>query len=369
VIIGGGIAGASAAYALASRCEVVLLEKEPFCGYHTTGRSAAIFTEAWEHGVPALLTLGSRAFLEHPPEGFSETPLLAPLSILIVGTEDQRATVEALALDATSRISVELLEQEDLSGVCPELESTVAVGVLERSGKEIDVASLHQGYLRGARARGADIVTGAEVASIERDAGMWTIRTGSDEYEADVIVNAAGAWSDEIATMAGVEPIDLQPMRRTAFAFEPASDIGGWPMVIDVDEQFYFKPEGHQVMGSLCEETPMHPHDVRPEEIDVALAIDRIQRATKLEIRHVKRTWAGLRTFTPDRDPVNGFDPHVEGFYWLAGQGGYGIMTSPAMGQIAAGLILDGVIPATLVAQGLDEATLSPARFRKLKTV
>ena len=177
------------------------------------------------------------------------------------------------------------------------------------------------------------------------------------------MVDAAGAWGDAIAETAGVAPLGLQPMRRTAFTFDPGLDITTWPMVIDVAERFYFKPERTQIMGSLSEEHPMHPHDVRPEEIDVARAIDRIQQATTLEIRTVKRTWAGLRTFSPDRDPVNGFDPDADGFYWLVGQGGFGIMTSPAMGRIAAGLILGRGIPNDLAQRGLTEAALSPARL------
>ena len=198
---------------------------------------------------------------------------------------------------------------------------------------------------------------------IERTGDGWTVASGDRSWTADVVVNAAGAWCDDIARLAGVDPLGLQPMRRTAFTFDPAMDISSWPMVIDVRERFYFKPERTQVMGSLSEEHPMPPHDVRADEIDVALAIDRIQRATTLDIRTVKRTWAGLRTFSPDRDPVNGFDVRHDGFYWLAGQGGFGIMTSPAMGRIAAGLILDGALPDDLASAGLTAEMLSPGRL------
>ncbi|MGI9528406.1 MAG: NAD(P)/FAD-dependent oxidoreductase [Acidimicrobiia bacterium] len=363
-VIGGGIAGASAAFFLAERCDVVLLEREIFCGYHTTGRSAALLTEAWEHGVPAMLTAGSRPFLEDPPDGFADVPLLSSLPVLIVGAADRRSTIEEMASEASERTEVQFVSGVDVRSACPVLGSELAAGVLEPGSTEIDVAALHQGYLRGARERGANIVTNAAVVSLARSANGWTVDAGDDSYDADVVVNAAGAWSDELARAAGVTPLGLQPFRRTAFAFEPDADIEDWPMVIEVDESFYFKPERTVVMGSLCEETPMPPHDVQPEEIDVALAIDRIQAATDLSIPHVKRTWAGLRTFAPDRDPINGFDADVGGFYWLAGQGGFGIMTSPAMGRIAAGQILDGEMPDDLKRLGLTSETLSPSRLR-----
>jgi len=363
VVIGGGIAGASAAYFLADRCDVVLLEREPFCGYHTTGRSAALLTEAWERGVPALLTAGSRAFLEQPPDGFADVPLLSPLPVLIVAPPERRETIEEMASEAAVRTNVEFLVGSDLHDACRVLGSSLSVGVLERGAREIDVSALHQGYLGGARERGASIVVDAEVGAITRSADGWAVEAGDDIHRADVVVNAAGAWSDMIAASAGIEPLGLQPMRRTAFAFEPDADLSDWPMVIEVDESFYFKPERNVVMGSLCEETLMAPHDVQPEEIDVARAIDRIQAATDLRITHVKRTWAGLRTFAPDRNPVNGFDASGEGFYWLAGQGGFGIMTSPAMGRIAADQILDGEIPRDLQLLGLTADAMSPARF------
>lgn len=362
-VIGGGIAGASAAFFLAERCEVVLLEREPFCGYHTTGRSAALLTEAWEHGVPSLLTAGSRPFLEQPPDGFADSPLLSSLPVLIVGAAEHRSAIEQIASEASERTEVQFVSDGEVRTACPVLAPALAAGVLEPGAKEIDVAALHQGYLRGARERGASIVTNAVVTSLAGSTDGWTVDAGDESYGADVVVNAAGAWSDAVAGSAGVAPLGLQPFRRTAFAFELDTDIMDWPMVIEVNESFYFKPERTVVMGSLCEETPMPPHDVQPEEIDVARAIDRIQAVTDLSIPHVKRTWAGLRTFAPDRDPVNGFDTDVEGFYWLSGQGGFGIMTSPAMGRIAAGQILDGEIPDDLEQLGLTIEALSPSRL------
>lgn len=365
VVIGGGIAGASAAYELSAHRDVVLVEREAFCGYHTTGRSAALFTEAWETGIPGLLTTASRSFHESPPEGFTETPILSPLAAMIVGEESQRASVDSVAAGAWGRVALRRFEGEEIVEACPVLDPGVIVtGVLEDSSREIDVAALHQGFLRGIRGRGGRVLTGAGVSGLMRDGGGWLVRTAAGDLRAEVVVNAAGAWADHVARLAGIGPIGLQPMRRTAFTFDAPGDVSSWPMVVDADERFYFKPERTQVMASLAEETPMEPHDVRPEEIDVALAIERIEHATTLEIRHVKRTWAGLRTFAPDRGPVNGFDPDAEGFFWLAGQGGFGIMTAPAMARAAAGLIVDGALPADLVAHGLAAEALSPARLR-----
>ena len=365
MVIGGGIAGASAAYWLSFDVDVTVLEAEPFCGYHTTGRSAALLTEAWEHGVPGMLASGSRPFLESPPDGFTEgDAILSRLPVLIVGEDRDRRRIEAMAADAATRTDVQMVDGDELLAHCPVLDTgVVSAGVLEPLAQEIDVAALHQGFLRGVRRNGGEIVTGAAVTELRREGGRWAVAAGGGTWSAEVVVDAAGAWGDAIAASAGVVPLDLQPMRRTAFTFDPGQDIARWPMVIDVAERFYFKPERTQIMGSLSEEHPMHPHDVRPEEIDVARAIDRIQQATTLEIRTVKRTWAGLRTFSPDRDPVNGFDLEVDGFYWLVGQGGFGIMTAPAMGRIAAGIILGRGIPDDLAQRGLTEAALSPGRL------
>ncbi|RPI25209.1 MAG: FAD-binding oxidoreductase, partial [Actinobacteria bacterium] len=279
---------------------------------------------------------------------------------------DEARLVDELAASVSERIPLERLTGAALQAACPVLDpGWAAVGLLERGSQEIDVAALHQGFLRGLRTREGLVMTGAEVTGIDAAGGRWRVETSAGPVDAEVVVNAAGAWADVVAELAGLPPLGLQPMRRTAFTFAASGhDVAAWPFVVDVAERFYFKREPSQVLGSLCEETPMPPHDARPEEVDVALAIDRIQEATTLEIRHVTKAWAGLRTFAPDRDPVNGFDPDAEGFYWLAGQGGFGIMTSPAMARAAAGLIVDGSLPAGLVAHGIAADSLSPARLR-----
>jgi D-arginine dehydrogenase len=366
VVVGAGIAGAAAAYELAAHGEVLLLEREEFAGYHTTGRSAALYTEAWEEGIWRQLAFASRPFLEDPPEDFSEYPILAPLPVLMIGRADQRHLVESLQAEASAYVETWLVDDSRARELCPVLRpGYVELGAFEPNAKSIDVDGLHQGFLRGVRARGGEVRLGCGVDRIERTRVGWRIGAGDYEAIAPAVVNAAGAWCDELARLAGVRPIGLVPKRRTAFTFAaPESlDLATMPMVIDVAEEFYFKPEAGQFMGSLAESTPMPPHDVKPEEIDVALAIDRIQQATTLEIRHVRRTWAGLRSFVADGLPVVGEDPTAPGFYWLAGQGGAGIMTSPALSQLLAGLMTRKLPLAALMERGIDAAELSVARL------
>ena len=365
-VIGGGIAGASAAYELAAHGPVVLLESEATTGYHTTGRSAAVYTEAYERGPVRTLTMASRAHLESPPEAFWPTPLLRPLPVLQIADTPRVGALDDIAAEIGSAIEIRRLDAAETEDYCPILRrGIVAGGLLEPGSMEIDVHALHQGFLAGAIKRGARVRTAAPVRAIVASERSCTVTAGQDTIDADVVVNAAGAWCDTVAALAGARSRSLRPKRRTAFTFDspPDTDTSGWPMVIDVDERFYIKPERAQVMGCLAEETPMEPHDVRPDEIDVALAIERINAATTLDIRHVRRAWAGLRTFSPDRLPVVGFDPEVPRFFWLGGQGGYGIMTSPAMSRLASSLITRAGMPGDLASAGFEAIDVDPARF------
>ena len=358
VVIGAGIAGASVAYELAAWGKVLLLEREAIPGYHTTGRSAAMFTEAYEVEDIRELTKASRSFLEHPPEGFTDVTLLSPMQALFVGRDDQLDSLDD-KLQRSGGIVHRVTAGEAID-LCPVLRpGYVAGAILEPNAQAIDVHALHQAYLHGLRRRGGRLLVGAEVLSLSR-AATWEVTTPRGIIEAPVVVDAAGAWADGVARMAGSRSLGLTPLRRTAFTFGPFPEIDSrpWPIVFDADEAFYFKPDGPRILGSPCDETPLEPCDVRHEELDVAIAIERIQAATTLTIRHVPNAWAGLRTFAPDRKPVVGWDPDVPGFFWLAGQGGFGIMTSPAMARTAAGLITGSPVPT-----GISPDHLSPNRF------
>ena len=370
-VIGGGIAGASAAYELAAHGEVVLLEAEDTLGYHTTGRSAAMFTEAYEAGPVRRLAMASRSFLENPSEGFATDPLLAPLPIMFIGRTDQEAAIGSLAQDlAALGPQVEVLARAAMLELCSVLNGDyVSTGLLEPSAQEIDVDALHQGYVRGARDRGVTVLQGSAVTDLEPRRSKWIVTAGDTRLKADAVINATGAWCDEIAAMAGAALIDLTPLRRTAFTFPAPRGVRpqSLPFVVDVDERFYFKPEGDGFLGSPADETPMSAHDVRHQESDVALAIERINRATTLGITHVRSAWAGLRSFVRDRKPVVGEDPDRSGFFWLAGQGGFGIMTAPALARALTGLVVRGRLPDDLLEAGMDPEEIGPGRLRRLR--
>ncbi len=359
VVIGGGIAGVSAGCFLAEEHEVVLVEAEATLAHHTTGRSAAVFTESYGTDIARQLAVASREVAE---------PFMATRAVMLVGGKEDRATLE-LAADRSARLvpSVRLLDTDEARDICPVLRADQIVGgVLEPDAADIDVHGIHQKFVAGFRRSGGEVRTSAPVTAIERDGARWRVTAGDDEIGAEVVVDAAGAWGDRVAAMAGVDPLGLQPLRRTAFTVPApeAYDVADWPLVIDVHERWYFKPEGPQLLCSLADETLSEPCDARPEEVDVALALDRINGATTMELRHVRRSWAGLRTFSPDREPVVGFDPDHPGFFWLVGQGGYGICTSPAMGRLTASLIGGRGVPDDLAGMGLEAAMIGPERHR-----
>jgi D-arginine dehydrogenase len=365
IVVGGGIAGASAAYELAAGADVTLLEREPVCGYHSTGRSAALYTECYGDRVIRRLAMASRAFLERPPDGFTDTPVLLPRSSLFVGTAEQHGALQSALDDYRSMVpSVRGVSAEEAIALCPALHpDRVVGGILEPGASDLDVHALHLGFQRGLRRRGGRLITDAAVTGLHQSDTGWTIESTAGRFAADIVVDAAGAWCDLVGALAGAKPIGLVPKRRTAFTFSGPPGHGRWPMVIDVDEQWYFRPEGPHLLGSPADETPMPPVDVRHDEADVALAIERIEAVTTIEIRSVHRAWAGLRSFVADARPVNGWDPALSGFYWLAGQGGFGIKTSPAMARFAAGMILREEPPADLVEAGISRETLGVERL------
>ncbi len=366
-IVGAGIAGASAGYHLARSGPTLLLERESQPGYHSTGRSAALYTETYGNRVIRALAIASRPFFEAPPRGFGEHPLLTPRGTMVIARADQgQKLAEALAESRAIRPEVHGVDAARAAALCPALRPGYVAGAFyEEDARDMDVHAIHQGYLRGFRAAGGRLLCDAEVLSLARAGNGWTIETRSGTYTADVVVNAAGAWADVLARMAGARPVGLVPKRRTAVTIEPPAetDFRRWPAVIDVDEQFYWKPDAGQLLLSPADETPTEPQDAQPEELDVALCVDRVERATTLSIGRVARKWAGLRSFVKDKTPVAGFAPDAPGFFWLAGQGGYGIMTSPALGRIAAALAEGGALPADIAAHGVTAADLAPARL------
>lgn len=366
LIVGGGMAAASVGHWLAPHGRVVLLERESQPGYHATGRSAALFLE--NYGTPQVraLTRASRAFLMSPPPGFCEHPVMSPRGAMMVATPEQAqllASHWAAASQATP--NARLLDSAQACAMVPVMRSEKIMGaVFEPDAMDMDVHSLHQGYLRGIRQHGGRVVCDAEATAMQHSQGVWRVQAAGLSYEAPVVLNAAGAWADEVALLAGARPIGLQPKRRSALTFAPPPGLSfaHWPTVSSLDESWYFKPDAGMLLASPANVDPVTPHDVQPEEMDIALAIHRIEAMTTLQIRRPARTWAGLRSFVADGDLVGGFDPQTPGFFWVAAQGGYGIQTSAAMGQICAALAMGQAVPSSVAAFGLTAAMLSPAR-------
>jgi D-arginine dehydrogenase len=366
VVIGGGIAGVSAAAHLAPHGSVTLLEAEPTLAYHTSGRSAAMLVENYGSDGARPLVKAARPFLESPPPGSVDNPLLSSRAVVWVAGQGDLTVLEDRAALAQERgAHCVMLEPAQVVGHVPAMRPDwLSGGLLEPSGADIDVAGLHQAFVRIARSHDAEIITGAPVVAIDRRNGQWVVSSGDNEVAADALVNAAGAWGDRIADLADVAPLGLQPMRRTAFMVPGGETSALWPMVVEANERFYFRPDGVQFLCSLAEEVPSQPMDARPQMEDVALAIERINEATTFGIRTVSSQWAGLRTFSPDRDLVIGEDPTAPEFYWLVGQGGIGIQTSPAYGKLLACLATGEPLPEQFSAVGVDPERTSPARFR-----
>lgn len=369
VVVGAGIAGASAAYELAESGRVIVLERESQPGYHTTGRSAAIYTQNYGNRQIRALTMASHSFFNNYPQELIEHPVLSPRGALFIARDDQLDTLDNMFKKARALVSsIRRIETADIIQINPVLKSDYVAGaIFEPDASDIDVHALHSGYLKGLRKRGGTIVCNAEVCEVIRKDNMWNIKTQVGNFAAPIVVNAAGAWCDTIAELAGVRPIGLVPKRRTVFTFDPPADIdiSSWPLTIDIDETFYFKPDAGKILASPADETPSAPCDAQPEELDVAMAIDRLQTVTSLQVRAISHKWAGLRSFVADKTPVIGMDNETEGFFWLAGQGGYGIQTAPAAGMAAAALITTGALPDNLSKMGLSEADLGPGRLRQ----
>lgn len=366
VVVGGGIAGASAACEMAADRRVVLVEREAQPAYHASGRSAALYSDTYGNATVRALSAGSRAFLQSPPPGFADAPLLSPRGAMVVGREDQRELIEREHAE-TRRLAPEnrLLTGDRMREMVPVLREEWTCAVLSPGSQDIDTHAVVQGYLRRLRARGGRVVAGAEVRGLGRDGEGWRVETTAGTFHAGIVVDAAGAWADALAALAGVRPAGVTPKRRTAFLFDPpdGADIRGWPLVVPADESFYFKPDAGKLLGSPADETPSPPTDAQPDEYDLAVAADRIERATTMRVARISHRWAGLRSFAADKTPVVGFAPDAEGFFWLAGQGGYGFQTCDAMARTAAALAAGRPVPSDLQDLGVTAEALSPARF------
>ena len=364
VIVGGGIAGASLAANVAGRCSVTIIERETLLAQHSTGRSAAAFLESYGTDAIRALTRASRHELEHAPDDGETPQLLTPRPLLWVAREDQLA---ALARLLAAVPTLRRLDADDVVDAAHRMRPGYAAGgALEDDAADMDVLAIHGRFVRLARAAGVDIRVGSRLDVGERRGNRWVVRIdGGHVIEATVLVNAAGAWADEVATACGVAPIGLRPLRRTiAIGRASGTAVAAHdPLVSDIGEGFYFKPEGPNVLMSPADETPSEPCDARPDELDVALALERVNAATTYDIRSVVTTWSGLRTFAPDRNLVVGWAPGHESFFWLAGQGGYGIQTAPALGRLAAALVRGEPPPPDIVAAGLRLTDIDPARF------
>ncbi|MDM0041372.1 FAD-binding oxidoreductase [Variovorax sp. J22G21] len=369
IILGAGIAGASAAFRLAGHRSVLLLERESQPGYHSTGRSAAMFMESY--GPPAVraLTRASRAFYEQPPAGFTSEPLLTPRGVLYLATHGQEAQLQSTRSElAPACPDLELFDADAtlarVSCLRPEM---VHAALFEPGAQDIDVHALHQGFLRGFRQLGGELRTGVQPRAAMRSGTHWDLQLPDGEtVRARSVVNAAGAWADEVAALFGAAPIGLVPHRRSAFTFKApdGTDASGWPAVVGVDESYYFKPDAGQLLGSPGNADPTVPHDVVPEEIDIAMGIHQIESVSTLSIRRPTSTWAGLRSFVRDGEMVIGEDGACPGFFWLAAQGGYGIQSAAAASALADALLRDVPLPEELVRHGVEPSALSPARLR-----
>jgi D-arginine dehydrogenase len=367
LIVGGGIAGASVGYFLAPKGRTVLLEREVQPGYHSTGRSAASIINSYGPNQVRLLTAASRQFFEQPAPGFVDTNLLTARAVMSVARPQQEALlVEQFSVVQSVARGAQRLTVREACELMPALRPERVIGaVLDPGAADVDVNALHQGFLRGMRRAGGLLQSDAEVLAVAREGGYWRVSSQRATYCAPVLINAAGAWCDHIAGLAGVRPIGLMPKRRSAFLFSPPQGvpIHHWPMCIAIDETWYVKPDAGMLLGSPANADLTEPHDVQPEEFDIAVAIDRIEEMTTLQITRPSRAWAGLRSFVADGALVGGYAPESEGFFWVAGQGGYGIQTSPAMGEACAALIVGQPLPDRLSAFGLTREMLDPSRL------
>lgn len=367
-IVGGGIAGVAIGHELAAFGSACLLEREGQLAYHTTGRSAAISMESYGNATIRALTKASSAFYKAPPEGFTETPLWAPRGALILADEGMTAKLDARFAEVSQLVpTVQRLSTPDILDLGPFLRPERWTAALyEPDAFDLDVHAIHGAFLRGFRRNGGEVRRDAELAAATRRDGVWVLTLGNGEtLEAAILVNAAGAWADEVAAAAGLPGIGLRPLRRSVLLVDPGMDVRAVPYIGTVNEEIFIKPDSGRVMVSPCDETESAPCDAWPEDMDLAVAMERFEHATTIRVSHIQAKWAGLRCFVPDRSPVIGADEAAEGFFWFAALGGYGIQAAPGLAALCRSLILKDGVPPSLARLGVTAAAVSPARCRQ----
>ncbi len=367
VVIGGGIAGISLAGELAAGARVLVLEREEHTAYHASGRSAAVSIEPGSTDTVFALTRATTPFLERPPPDFAAQPLVTPRGFLVLARAGEDAQIERFLAQWAPRCArLEEIGEAQARALVPVLRPGVARRfVLDAGALSLDTHAMMQGWQRRLRAGGGRVVTRAEVVAIRREAAGFVVRTPAGTARAPLLVNAAGAWASEVAARAGATPVALVPYRRSAAIVAPPAgqDVSAWPLVESISHDFYFKPEGRRLMLSPADETPVPAMDAWPEDADLAAAVERAEAFARLDVRRLEASWAGLRTFAADREPVFGWDPALAGFYWCAGQGGAGFHTAVGAARWCAAQIGVGEVPPALTEYGFDPRRVSPARF------
>lgn len=371
IVIGGGIAGLSVAARLAEHGQVVVLEAEEAVGYHSSGRSAAFYHFGLGNPLVRGLTAWSRPFFDTPPEDLTDIPLATPKPALFIATQEMLPELDALGTEMRRFTdTVEDADEGKMRALCPLLRfgpDAIVAGLVDHGGRSLDADALLQGFARKARSHGTVLVR-HRVATLTRHGGDWTATTeAGDSYSAPIIVNAAGSWADRIAGLAGVQPIGLQPKRRTIIVFDPpeGTEVRDWPFIKTPGDVFYILPQGNRLLACPNDETDSEPCDAQAEEFDQALAAWRVEQFTTMPVPRITGRWAGLRSFVKDRMPVAGFAPDAPGFFWLAGQGGFGLQTSPAMSTLAAALVTGGDWPEGMAELGVTPERLSVGRLSR----